>query len=460
VRELNFNNYNTKLIYENNVWKSIEILKREPGHNNGSDNNRFFISAMDGTEIGMYLAEDNNRKAVVFEPSDFAFFYASKKFDTKRIIRIVDFEEGIKIGMLKKTKTISDKNQDLEFYINTKKKPSICVIGPIYGGSLEIAEYAAEGFKQNGYETFYCDNSIFHKEMLHNAENPNMQSVILNKIMDLCYQRVLKTRADIIFALAQAPVSSFMIDEFKKKGILTAFWFVEDFRTLTYWKKIYRDYDIFFAIQDGAFINKINNTGGRAFYLPLAAPFPANTKTTGEIYRCEVSFVGAPYPNRINILTKIRSEDIAIFGEGWDAVAPQLKAIIGNRRVSRDEIRSIYANSKININLYSSLFDTGVEQHRDYINPRTFEIAACGGFQLSDYRKGIEDYFTPGEEIEVFMTVDELIEKIRYYKRNSGKAKQISLKAKEKVEKYHKYSDRMKIAVKIMETGRNYAKTL
>jgi spore maturation protein CgeB len=46
---------------------------------------------------------------------------------------------------------------------------------------------------------------------------------------------------------------------------------------------------------------------------------------------------------------------------------------------------------------------------------RDFEVPACGGFYLVEHAAEYADFFIPGQEVESWRTVGELIEKIRYY---------------------------------------------
>ncbi|EIJ79768.1 glycosyltransferase [Bacillus methanolicus] len=46
---------------------------------------------------------------------------------------------------------------------------------------------------------------------------------------------------------------------------------------------------------------------------------------------------------------------------------------------------------------------------------RTFEISACGAFQLTDVREGLRSFYTPGVDIATFDSPNDLFEKIDYY---------------------------------------------
>jgi spore maturation protein CgeB len=84
-----------------------------------------------------------------------------------------------------------------------------------------------------------------------------------------------------------------------------------------------------------------------------------------------------------------------------------------------------------------------VNPQGDFVNPRTFEIAACRGFQLVDFRSDLPELFKIGEEIITFKTLEDLREKARYYLKHPEKRRKIASKAQERVLKDHTYEMRM-----------------
>jgi len=53
-------------------------------------------------------------------------------------------------------------------------------------------------------------------------------------------------------------------------------------------------------------------------------------------------------------------------------------------------------------------------QIRSGIQPRVFEIAACGGFQIIDRRDDLFEIFNE-DEIVTFDSIPDLIDKVKYY---------------------------------------------
>jgi spore maturation protein CgeB len=285
-------------------------------------------------------------------------------------------------------------------------------------------------------------------------------AALLNKyvdtVMEEVYRKVVESGPDIVFGMAQAPLSGSALARLRKSGIAAAYWVVEDYKFITYWERIHKLYDWFFVIQDGEFVKKLRERGGNPAFIPVAAPdLDTGGLLQDSIYRSLASFVGAPYRNRIKIMEELSDLDVSIYGEGWDrakAAESVLKMVrIGDRRITGAQVRSIYANSKININMHSSSFHDGIEQGGDFINPRTFEILSCGGFEITDNRTGLEKYLTPGKEIEVYSTVGELKEKIKYYEANPEAACIIARNGRERTIREHTYLNRINSMLEIMQ---------
>ena len=115
-----------------------------------------------------------------------------------------------------------------------------------------------------------------------------------------------------------------------------------------------------------------------------------------------------------------------------------------NQRIEFEETVKIYNAAKINLNLHSSTYHTGVNPDGDFVNPRTFEIAACGGFQLVDERLELGELLEPGEEVATFRSIDELTQKIHHYLAHGEEARAIAGRGRERVLKEHTLQQRMR----------------
>jgi len=68
----------------------------------------------------------------------------------------------------------------------------------------------------------------------------------------------------------------------------------------------------------------------------------------------------------------------------------------------------IFKYSKINLSLTSKAIRTGLPL-------RIFDILSCGGFLVSNYQEEIPELFTPGEDLMMYGSYEELEEICRYF---------------------------------------------
>lgn len=108
---------------------------------------------------------------------------------------------------------------------------------------------------------------------------------------------------------------------------------------------------------------------------------------------------------------------------------------------SQKELSYIYSHSKINIDMKSS--------KEKNINYRCMEITASGGFLIAPYNKTIVKYFEDGKEFETYKTGFELIDKIRFYLKNTNLALMIAAKGKRNTISNHSFHDRLKLILKV-----------
>ena len=96
----------------------------------------------------------------------------------------------------------------------------------------------------------------------------------------------------------------------------------------------------------------------------------------------------------------------------------------------------IFKCSKINLNMTLRSIKSGIPQ-------RAFDIMGCGGFLLSNYQPELAEYFIPGEDLVLYDSVDDLIQKIDYYLSHEEERLQIAKNGYEKVKRYHTYDTRL-----------------
>ena len=138
------------------------------------------------------------------------------------------------------------------------------------------------------------------------------------------------------------------------------------------------------------------------------------------------TFIGTAYIERRRIIRNL--EDVDVFGDFWYGFGKNAHKSVNGE----DFIRTIN-QSRINLNLQAK-----ISVLADAPTMRTFEIAGCGGFQISDSMPSLKKYFPI---LPTFEDISELKDLINYYLENPGDSEEIALKTMEICHSSYKYTD-------------------
>lgn len=346
--------------------------------------------------------------------------------------------------------------------------PKIAVLGPLQGGTLPIAGYTHRGLGALRQRVRELDVSGFaagFHQMEKFAVDPTRQAVMQGTYLEMVSQVILESvnekPIDILICMAQAPISGRVLQELRRRGIITVLWFVEDFLRFTYWKNVAQYYDFVFTIQRGECLSAIKAAGaGEVHYLPTGCDpvvHAPQTLTAEERARwgSPISFVGAGYHNRQQMFASFADMPFKIWGTEWPECKPFDKMVQEKgRRLSPEEYIKIFNSTDININLHSSSERDGVDPFGDFLNPRTFELAASGAFQLVDERTLLPESFEAGKEVITFRNLPDLKEKIAYYLAHPEERAKVVQAARERVLKEHTYAHRLRSMLSIIYSSR------
>lgn len=121
-----------------------------------------------------------------------------------------------------------------------------------------------------------------------------------------------------------------------------------------------------------------------------------------------VSFLGTSHGRRKVWIDALRQRgiDVTCFGYGWP-----------NGPIESTKIPQIIRNSVISLNFANSarVWSGIIPRQTNQIKARAFEVPGAGGFLLTEWADGLDQYYTPGKEIVVFSNSDELADIICYY---------------------------------------------
>jgi spore maturation protein CgeB len=102
----------------------------------------------------------------------------------------------------------------------------------------------------------------------------------------------------------------------------------------------------------------------------------------------------------------------------------------------------IFAATRINLNIHSANHVAGLDPDADYVNPRTFELAACSAFQLVDARTPLPAMFRD-DEVVTFRSVAELRRQITHYLAHPEERAAIAARARARVLAEHTFVHRV-----------------
>lgn len=333
----------------------------------------------------------------------------------------------------------------------------VAVVGPIYGGSLPIAHHTVAALESLGHRVSWLDQSLHQTsyETFGVYHEPRHRLTMQSRFADVLSLGVVTHLAedppDLVLALAQAPMNLAVLEHLRKKKFLTAMWFVENYRHLTYWQQLAGGYDYWFVIQQASCFEALKRAGARhVSYLPMAADPAVHrplilTTTEQDEYGADVSFVGAGYANRRTLLPRWLSKDwsFKLWGNEWEG-AEGLSSVLqrGGARINTGTCVKVFNATSVNLNLHSCAGD-GLDPEADFVNPRTFESAACGGFQLVDERSLLPDLFADNEMVR-FTAVAEIPSLIRTWLVDVSGRRTIAEAARRRVLAQHTYEHRMR----------------
>ncbi len=332
----------------------------------------------------------------------------------------------------------------------------VAVVGPIYGGSLPVARYVVRALGELGHRVTWIDHSVHHAshEAFGSFREARYRLTVQSRFADVLsfstIAKIAEDPPDLVLAIAQAPMTLAVLQHLRKKKFTTAMWFVENYRHLTYWRQLAGGYDYWFVIQQEECIEALKRAGAtQVHYLPMAADPAVHhpvTLTTDEQqeYGADVSFVGAGYDNRRSLLPRWLSKEwtFKLWGNEWDG-ATNLSSVLqrSGARIDTDACVRVFNGTTVNLNLHSSS-SAGLDAHPDFINPRTFELAACGAFQLVDERTLLPELFS-SDEMMCFHSPDDVPSLIRTWLKDSVGRRDHAEAARRRVLREHTYRHRL-----------------
>ncbi len=227
----------------------------------------------------------------------------------------------------------------------------------------------------------------------------------------------------------------------RERSNVVAFFFDDLARFESYSKHYVPYIDYIITCDSPQSVEKYKQVGGSAHFIINAPSGSFFENRHNDDYREDIVFIGNKIADRGVFIDELKrcGLETALYGSGWP---------VGY--ISSSKMIELYNTAKINLNFVKTYDNSGSYQFKI----RIFEICMCGGFLLTEYLPGIEDYYKIGEEIECFKTKEELVEKVTFYLRSDDKRKQIARAGYEKTKRCFSFENLFAEFFRGIEAGR------
>lgn len=152
----------------------------------------------------------------------------------------------------------------------------------------------------------------------------------------------------------------------------------------------------------------------------------------------DIIFIGHWEPATEKIIAHLRGEGIRVCvrGPGWYN-AKSLRDRMSIRPVFGEDYVKLIAGAKIGLGILS-------KWNKNQSMSRTFEIPAIGGFLLAERTDEHCSYFEEGKEAEYFASLDELVDKTKFYLENDRIRKEVAFAGRQRcLHSGYRHEDRM-----------------
>jgi spore maturation protein CgeB len=330
----------------------------------------------------------------------------------------------------------------------------ILLTGSTLTGSGDVLMLLARAFFQSGYETRIvsaADGLPFWSRVARDAHVSLFRTIDSVSFSRHFFQTAISWKPTIIFIYgSNVFIFPHILEKLKRK--LDCRFFLWEVNNNFFGEIGLRSlpiYDHVFALD--SYIPPVLQVAGAksVSHLPACAdpqehyPIPL---PNDALYHADMSFLGSPYPNRVELLKHVvnRGFSLRIYGDRWHAADPSLQPFISDMPVLGLTKSKIFTNSRISLNMQGPRMINAE-------NFRVFEVAASAGVSFSTYKPDLVQCFTPEKEVVLFENAGDLGEKMDYYLNHPAELDAIGRAARERFLEEHTYQHRVKMIEKVIQ---------
>jgi len=339
----------------------------------------------------------------------------------------------------------------------------VLAVGPAaYYSTWDVYEGHVAGLAANGCDVHAFDygkrlrtwSEFYNWAKRHKKLGEDFKEKLYIMAGESIYVTARALEADLVWMVAPMHVHSIILRLLHRDGIKTAGYMTECPYEDDVWIERAPLFDYCFLCDQNS-VERWRERNPRSFYLGHAYD-PTRHQPAQTEPEHDVVFIGTGFPARRRFLEAVdwTGIDFRAFGF-WKHVpkAAPLRAHLETRIVPNLETIDLYRHSRIGLQLHriDTYYRKGscIKPGAAYsLGPRSYELAGCGVFQVSDgERPELHDVFNGS--VPTFGTPAELGALVRYYLANPEERADLAAKQHEAVQP-HTFANRMKEALSII----------
>lgn len=175
----------------------------------------------------------------------------------------------------------------------------------------------------------------------------------------------------------------------------------------------------------------------------LTKQLPDELRPLITVLRGRIDFIYSYYLLALG-LNELKEFQPKIYGgDAWTHWLLGILAQIKTPRLTDDELKAVFACSKISFALTKTQFS-------NFLHERVFTILSCRGFPLTDFRPALDEHF-PKNTIASYRNFDEAKEQVKYFLAHDSERESRAAKAREWAFEHHTLQNR---AEQILKTAK------
>ncbi len=311
---------------------------------------------------------------------------------------------------------------------------------PTHLKTVPMGKYCEQALTELGHEVALFDFSTTRSERLMDKILParDEEKTHMNRRLRKFIER---ERPELFITLFGFDLSRQSMNYIRQRSIPSACWWINDPFQFQRARDKAANYDFLFS-NSAVSTQQYREAGIEAYFLPQACqPDVHHSVPVQEQYRCAVSFSGDWSEDREALMTELASEfDVKVFGPWKKKLADDspLQRVLVDGFFTPQAMVAMFSSAQIVINLHTwrREFDHGV-------NPRLFEAAGCGAFQLVDWKQEIPELFDTHRELRCYRDIDEVRDIARDCLQDAGQLADYAKAAQQRAYAEHTYRHRM-----------------